>query len=77
MRDGSMRNICPSHRALVRRIAATRSKVRDRLLASSCIVRPVIRLKHLAFAPFRIALVRSSSIQASLPYVKREHMVAR
>ena len=74
---GPIRSICPSHLARVRRTAATRSNVRVRALASSCIDLPVILLKHLEFAPFSAALVRSSKFQASLPYVKSEQTAAR
>ena len=66
-RSGPIRRICPSHRALVRLMAATRSKVRVRTLASSCMVRPVILLRQREFAPLSAARVLSLMFHASLP----------
>ena len=76
-RLGPIRRMWPSHLALVRLIAATKSNVCVRTLASSWMDLPVILLRHLEFAPFSAARVLSSIHHASLPYVKSEQMAAR
>ena len=71
-----IRSICPSQINRRFLMAATRSYVRVLALASWCAVLPENLLMHLAFAPFIMAAVFSSSAQASEPYVRSEQIAA-
>ena len=66
--------ICPSHLYRRLRISRTRSYVLVFALASTCLLRPVILLRHLELAPLIAAIVASSKFQASDPYVNNEQI---
>jgi len=66
--------MCSSHLCLCLRclIDPTKSKVIFLTLTSSCMILPVMRLRHLVLAPLMASIVLVSRCQASLPYVNRE-----